>query len=188
MIKIGITGSIASGKTTASKFISRGKGPLFSADKIVKKLYSKTFFKKLLAKKLKIEFNSEFKKIIKNKILREKEILNKIEKIIHPMVRKEMFTFFKKNKNKKLLFLEIPLLIESKLMKYFDVIIFIKSKKKLRMIRFKFKNSNMKLFSILDNHQIKDVKKMKLCDHIVVNNKSLFILKKNLSNIIKSYE
>ena len=79
MIKIGITGSIASGKTTASKFISRGKGPLFSADKIVKKLYSKTFFKKLLAKKLKIEFNSEFKKIIKNKILREKEELQRQE-------------------------------------------------------------------------------------------------------------
>ena len=104
MIKIGITGSIASGKTTASKFISRGKGPLFSADKIVKKLYSKTFFKKLLAKKLKIEFNSEFKKIIKNKILREKEILNKIEKIIHPMVRKEMFTFLKRIKIKNFYF------------------------------------------------------------------------------------
>ena len=38
------------------------------------------------------------------------------------------FTF--KNKNKKILFYEIPLLIESKLMKFFDLIIFIKSKKK----------------------------------------------------------
>ena len=41
MIKIGLTGSIASGKTTASKIISKRKGPLFSADKVVKKLYSK---------------------------------------------------------------------------------------------------------------------------------------------------
>ena len=32
MIKIAITGSIASGKTTASKILSRGRGPLFSAD------------------------------------------------------------------------------------------------------------------------------------------------------------
>ena len=37
MIKIGITGSIASGKTTASKIISNQRGKLFSADKIVKK-------------------------------------------------------------------------------------------------------------------------------------------------------
>ena len=41
MIKIGITGSIASGKTTASKIISNKKGPLFSADKVVKELYKK---------------------------------------------------------------------------------------------------------------------------------------------------
>ena len=39
MIKIGITGSIASGKTTASKIISLKRGPLFSADDFVKQLY-----------------------------------------------------------------------------------------------------------------------------------------------------
>ncbi len=41
MIKIGITGSIASGKTTASKILSYKQGPLFSADEAVKKLYKK---------------------------------------------------------------------------------------------------------------------------------------------------
>ena len=46
----------------------------------------------------------------------------------------------------------------------------------------------MKLFSLLDNHQLKDTEKMKLCDHIVVNNKSLNVLNKNLLNIIKLYE
>jgi len=104
------------------------------------------------------------------------------------MVRKEMLIFLKKNKNKKLLFLEIPLLIESRLTKYFDVIIFIKSKKILRLKRYKLKKGNVKLFLLLDNHQLKDYKKMKLCDHIVVNNKSLAVLKKNLLNIIKLYE
>ena len=54
--------------------------------------------------------------------------------------------------------------------------------------RFKLKKGNIKLFSLLDNHQLKDTKKMKFCDHIVVNNKSLTILKKNLLNIIKLYE
>ena len=46
MIKIGITGSIASGKTTASKIISRRKGPLFSADQVVKQLYKKNSLEK----------------------------------------------------------------------------------------------------------------------------------------------
>ena len=36
MIKVGITGSLASGKTTASKILSKNRGPLFSADVVVK--------------------------------------------------------------------------------------------------------------------------------------------------------
>ena len=56
------------------------------------------------------------------------------------------------------------------------------------MKRYKLKKGNVKLFSILDQHQLKDTKKMKLCDHIVVNNKSLTVLKKNLFNIMKLYE
>ena len=43
MRKIGITGSLASGKTTASKILSKGKGRLFSADEVVKQLYKKKF-------------------------------------------------------------------------------------------------------------------------------------------------
>ena len=54
MKKIAITGSLASGKTTASKILSLGKGPLFSADQVVKELYSKKFFNKLIRKKFKI--------------------------------------------------------------------------------------------------------------------------------------
>ena len=46
----------------------------------------------------------------------------------------------------------------------------------------------MELFSLLNKHQLKDSKKMKFCDHIVVNNKSLSILKRKLLNIIKLYE
>ena len=188
MIKIGLTGSIASGKTTASKIISRRRGPLFSADDVVKKLYKNTNFKKVVVKKLKIKSRSDFKRKIKNIIFSKQGVLKKLEEIIHPMVRKEMLAFLKKNKNKKFLFLEIPLLIESKLTRYFDVIIFIKSKRDLRLKRFRLKKGNIKLFSLLDSHQLKDTKKMKFCDHIVVNNKSLTILKKNLLNIIKSYE
>ena len=188
MIKIGITGSIASGKTTASKIISNRRGPLFSADKVVKKLYMQNNFKKLISKKLNFQLNKDFKKEIKKKILQKKKNLRKLEKIIHPLVRKEMFIFLNKTKNKKFLFFEIPLLIESKLTKYFDVIIFIKSKNNLRLKRYISKGGSIELFSLLNKHQLKDTKKMKFCDHIVVNNKSLSILKKKLSNIIKLYE
>ena len=98
-----------------------------------------------------------------------------------------MKKFAFKNKNKKLLFYEIPLLIESKLMKHFDKIIFIKAKKKLRLERFKSKRGSKKLFEIFDNKQMKDRKKVKFCDYVVVNEKKLNFLKKNLSDIITKY-
>tara|TARA_Y100001958_G_C21156467_1_gene491381 strand:+ start:151 stop:717 length:567 start_codon:yes stop_codon:yes gene_type:complete len=188
MKKIGITGSLASGKTTASKILSFRKGPLFSADKIVKKLYKNKDFKKVLIKKLKIKNNSNLKKILRKKILSDKSYLNKLEKLIHPLVRAQMKNFIKRNKTKKFVFFEIPLLIESKLFRKFDIIIFIRAKKSLRLKRFKSKGGNKRLFDVLDKKQLSDQNKMKYCDHVVVNNKNLVILKKNLLYILSKYE
>jgi len=187
MIKIGITGSIASGKTTASKILSYKKGPLFSADKVVKSLYKKNNFKKLLAKKFNIEKKFNLKYLLKRKILNNKINIKILEKIIHPLVRKEMKKFSREQRNKKTLFYEIPLLVESKLMKYFDILIFIKAKKKVRLNRFKLKGGDEKLFNILNNKQLPDSKKIKFCDNVVVNEKNLNILKKNLLSIINIY-
>ena len=188
MIKIGITGSLASGKTTASKILSYKRGPLFSADIAVKELYKNKRFTFLISQKFKINNNNQIKKSLKKIILSNKKNIKKLEKIIHPLVRKKMKKFTSQYKNKKILFYEIPLLIESKLMKYFKVIIFIRAKKKLRLKRFKSKKGNEKLFNLLDNKQIKDKKKIKFCDHVVINEKNINILKKNLSDIIKEYE
>ena len=188
MIKIGITGSLASGKTTASKILSFRRGPLFSADKVVKKLYKNRDFKSLISKKFRIKNNSQLKESLKKLILENKENIKKLERIIHPLVRKKMKDFTTQNKKKKFLFYEIPLLIESKLMKHFNVVVFIKAKKQLRLKRFKSKIGDEKLFKLLDNKQLNDVKKIKFCDYVVVNEKNLNILKKNLSVIIKKYE
>ncbi len=186
-MKIGITGSIASGKTTVSKILSLKRGPLFSADKVIKEFYRDSNFKKKIAKELKIKNSSSFKKNIKKQILINNKNIIKLEKIIHPMVRNEMKKFTSQYKKEKFLFYEIPLLIESKLMKYFDVIIFVKAKKDIRLKRFKIKGGNKKLFNILNNKQLPDKRKVKFSDHIVVNEKNLSILKKNLLGIIQLY-
>ena len=57
MIKIGITGSLASGKSTASKILSYKRGPLFSADKAVRDIYNNSQFRSLISKKFNIIFN-----------------------------------------------------------------------------------------------------------------------------------
>ncbi|MDC0628039.1 dephospho-CoA kinase [Pelagibacteraceae bacterium] len=188
MIKIGLTGSISSGKTTAINIISKNRRLIFSADKVVKKLYSNTIFKSRIAKKFGFKRNTDFKKKLKDQILKKKINLKKLEKIIHPAVRREMIIFSKKNKNKKILFYEIPLLVENKLNNYFDVVIVLKAKKNLRLKRYKSKGGITKLFTLLNSRQLSDSKKMKFCNHIVVNNRSLSFLKAQLLNIINLYE
>ena len=188
MIKIGITGSLASGKTTASKMLSYKRGPLFSADQAVKELYQNKNFRSLIRKKFGIKNNNQIKQSVKNLILEDKKNIKRLEKIIHPLVRKKMKNFTLKYKNKKFLFYEIPLLIESKLMKNFNIIIFIKANKRIRLKRFQLKNGNKKMFNILNAKQMNDTKKIKYCDYVVVNEKNLNILKKNLLAIIDKYE
>ena len=104
MIKIGITGSLASGKTTASKILSHRRGPLFSADKIVNNLYKKNSFIKLLMKNFCIFKKSQLKNTLKNKVLQSKNNLTKLEKLIHPRVRREMKEFTTLHKKKNIIF------------------------------------------------------------------------------------
>tara|TARA_B100000989_G_scaffold295076_1_gene275356 strand:+ start:749 stop:1315 length:567 start_codon:yes stop_codon:yes gene_type:complete len=188
MIKIGITGSLASGKTTASKILSFRRGPLFSADKAVKELYKNRHFKLLVSKRFRVKNNNQLKKSLRKIILKDKNNIKKLERIIHPFVRKKMKHFTLQNKNKKLLFYEIPLLIESKLMSHFNVIIFIKAKKQLRLKRFQSRCGNKQFFNLLNDKQMSDIKKTKFCDYVVVNEKNLNILKKDLLVIIDKYE
>ena len=94
MIKIGITGSLASGKTTASKIISFRRGPLFSADKVVKELYKNKHFKSLVSRRFRIKNNSQIKKSLKKLVIKNKVDIKKLERIIHPLVRKKMKNVF----------------------------------------------------------------------------------------------
>jgi dephospho-CoA kinase len=73
-------------------------------------------------------------------------------------------------------------------MKNFNSVVFIKAKKQLRLKRFLSKSGDKKLFNLLNNKQMNDTKKIKFCDHVVVNEKNLNILKKKLSAIISKYE
>jgi len=186
MITIGITGSVASGKSTVAKLIAKKKHPLFSADRIVLDLYKDNKFIQLLIRKLKLKKKLKIKNQVRLIIKKNSKKLTILESIIHPIVRKKMKTFLKKKS--KILILEIPLLIESKLNKYFDKIIFIDAKKKNRLKRYLKRNNDKKIFEILDKRQLSPVVKKSFCDLIINNNYSLAILKKNVKKFTKNYE
>ena len=129
MIKIGILGDIGSGKS----YVAKNFGfPVFNADAEVGKLYKKDrkIFNKL--KKVLPKYIYSFpinKNEISNAILANKSNLKKVIKIIHFEIRKKMNIFLSTNRNKKIVILDIPLLLESKINKKNDILVFVESKK-----------------------------------------------------------
>ena len=129
MIRIGILGDIGSGKS----YVARNFGyPVFNADHEVAQLYqqNKKIFIRLKKSLPRYIYSFPIKKEeISNAILANKNNLNKIVKIIHTEVRKKMNLFLRKNKNEKIIVLDIPLLLENKINKKKDILVFVQSKK-----------------------------------------------------------
>ena len=130
MIRIAVLGDIGSGKSYVAKQFGY---PVFNADVEVSKLYKKSrkCYKKLKKTLPKYIISFPIKKIeISKAIMGDQHNLKKINKIVHPEVRFKMNNFIKKNKSKKIVILDIPLLIENKINKKNDILIFIDAKKK----------------------------------------------------------
>ena len=179
MIRIGILGNIGSGKSYVAKSF---RYPVFNADLEVSKLYKNN--KKIFLKLNKIlpNYIHSFpinKNEMSKAILANKSNLNKIVKVVHKEVRKRMNVFMKKNKNKRIVILDIPLLLENKLNNKKDILVFVESKKKDILKRLKKEKTIIKNF----------IKNLKIFNyHPVIKRKNLNLLLKMILqiNLLKS--
>ena len=186
MIKIGILGDIGSGKSYVAKQFGC---PVFDADAEVTKIYkkNKNCFNKLKNKLPKYIYSFPIKKKeIGKAIIENQNNLKKIIKIVHPIVRTNMNKFIKKNKKKKMVVLDIPLLLENKINKKNYVLVFVDAKKKEIKKRLKKRsNYNEKIFNKLKKIQLPlEIKKRK-SKFLIKNNFKSFYIKKNVK-ILKS--
>ena len=185
MRRIGILGDIGSGKT----YVANSFGyPVFNADQEVGKIYKKNKKVFLKLKKILPKYIYSYpinKHEITKAILSKKNNLKKIVKIVHFEVRKKMNLFLKKNKNKKFVILDIPLLLENKLDKKRDILIFIDANKDniLKKLK-KRKNFNLKLFYKFKKIQLPLTYKKQKSDFIVKNNFSKKGIKKDINKIL----
>tara|TARA_Y100001935_G_scaffold90731_1_gene75309 strand:+ start:179 stop:766 length:588 start_codon:yes stop_codon:yes gene_type:complete len=186
MIRVGVMGGIGSGKSFIAKLFNC---PVFNADREVNRIYrkDKNCFVKL-KKKLPnfIKFFPVKKKQLVNAIKDDKKNLAKISSIVHPIVRKDMKVFLKKNKKNKMVVLDIPLLIENKLNKKDDILLFIDSKKNEILKRLKKRaNFDAKVLKSLKENQMILLKKRKLANYVVDNNFTKTIMKKKINSLKK---
>ena len=112
--------------------------------------------------------------------------LNIINKTVHPIVRKKLKKFFVKNNNKKMVIIDIPLLLENKLNSKNYILIFIEAKRKIINKKLKQrKNYNFDLIKKLKKIQYSPQTKKKLSNYIIRNNFRKEIVKKRVIIIKK---
>ena len=188
MIRVGILGEIGSGKS----YVSNKFGyPVFNADFEVSKLYKKdkkTFYK--LNKELP-KYISSFpidKNEISNAILSSNSNFRKILKIVHKEIKKKLCSFLKKNKNKnkKIVILDIPLILENKISNKKDVLVFVDSpKKEIRKRLKKRPNYNNKLLKKFKKIQFTPVYKKRKAQFIIKNKFTKKSVSIGVKNILK---
>jgi dephospho-CoA kinase len=186
MIKIGILGDIGSGKSYVAKNF---RHLVFNADVEVSRLYKKDrrVFNKLKKTLPKFIFSFPIdKNEISKAILSNKSNLKKIVTIVHLEIRKKLYLFLKKNTNKKIVILDIPLLLENKLNKKNDILVFVQSKKTDILKRLKKrKNYNPNLLEKFRKIQLPLDYKKKKSQFIIKNDFTNKSVNKSIKKILK---
>jgi len=186
MIRIAVLGDIGSGKSYVAKQFGY---PVFNADTEVAKLYRKSrrCYNKLKKALPGYIVSFPVKKIeISKAIIADQHNLKKIIKIVHPEVRSNMNNFIKKNKNKKVVVLDIPLLMENKMNKKNDILIFVDAKKKEINKRLKKRsNINSKIVEKFKKLQLPVEFKKQQSDFIIKNNFRNNSIKKNVKKVLE---
>tara|TARA_Y100000590_G_scaffold198948_1_gene225925 strand:+ start:3442 stop:4020 length:579 start_codon:yes stop_codon:yes gene_type:complete len=186
MIRIAVVGDIGSGKSHIAKQFGF---PVFNADLEVAKLYNKNkkCYNKL--KKALPNYITKFpidKKKLTEAIEDNQKNIKKIIKIVHPEVRSAMKIFIKKNKKKKFIILDIPLILENKINKKNDILIFVDAEKKEinKRLRKRFKN-NKNIIKKFRKLQLPIEFKKKISDFSIKNNFNNNSTKKNVKKVLK---
>jgi len=168
MIIIGITGSIGMGKSNIALILKFFGIPIHDSDKSVKELLKEDFIigvikkkwpKCIIHNKKKDNINKEeLSKIIFDKNNERKEL----ENLLHPHVVKKRNNFIKKNKNKNIIGIDVPLLYETKTDKICHYIFLASATKEIQQKRvLKRSNMNIERFNKINNSQLSNFEKKK---------------------------
>ena len=186
MIRIGILGDIGSGKS----FVAKNFGyPVFNADYEVSKLYEKNKNVYQKFKKILPEYIYEFpidKIQLSKAILANNSNLKKIIKIVHKEIRNKLQSFLIKNKKKRFVILDIPLLLENKINKKKDILVYVESAKIdiLRNLK-KRKNFNVKILNKFKKIQLPLAYKKRNSTFIIKNKFTQKSVKDGVNKILK---
>ena len=137
MYKIGITGSIGTGKTTIANIFGLFNIPIFDADREIKKILKKKEIKQKLKDKWPLIVKKDYiDKLKLREIIFSNEIeKKKLENILYPYLQIESKKFETDNYKKNVLVYDVPLIYETKSENKYDLIILANCSRKVQKER-----------------------------------------------------
>ena len=187
MVRVGILGSVGSGKTFIANIFKELSFNIFSADNEVVNIYKNNkIVNKKIAKffKLKLYKGKINKQDLRDSLKKNPKKFKFLNKTIHPIVRKRLAIFLSRFKKNKLVVLDIPLLVENKMLNFVDILVLVKTKSNFFLNRIKKrKNLDKQFLNILKKQQVSEKIKETYTDFIIYNS-SKNKVKLQVKNII----
>ena len=187
MVRVGILGSVGSGKSFVANIFKELGFNIFSADNEVANIYkNNNIVNKKISKffKLKIYNGKINKQELRDSLKKNPNKFRFLNKIIHPIVRKKLVLFLSRFKKKKLVVLDVPLLVENRMFNFVDILILVKTRSRSFLSRIKKrKNLDKQFLNILKKQQANEKIKDNYADFIIYNS-SKNKVKLQVKNII----
>lgn len=186
MLKYAIVGNIASGKSTVEEILKNKGYKVYDTDVIAHNILDNSTKIREIFKNYDVFTDNKIdRKKLAKLVFGNKNLLKKLESVIHPEVKEEILKIFKQDFD--IVFISVPQLFEAGFEDLFDKIIFITAKKEIRFKRL-IKRNNYTEEEALQRieAQVSDEYKLKKCDFVIENNGSEDDLKQQVNNIILS--
>lgn len=186
MIKIAITGNIASGKSAVEKLLSAKGFTVYDTDKIAHEILENSNEVRLAFKDFDILTNDKIdRKKLGDIVFSNKNLLQKLEAIIHPLVKDKLLKIFEKDDF--IVFVSVPQLFEAGFETLFDKIVFITAPEETRIERLMQRN-NLTREDALKRiaAQEKDETKIPKCNFVIQNNADLTNLERQVNGLLAS--
>ena len=190
MYKIGITGSIGTGKTTIANIFALFKIPIFDADREIKKILKKKEIRQKLKKiwPLIVKKDQIDKLKLRKIIFSNNTEKNKLEKLLYPYLEIQLKMFEAANDKKKILVYDVPLIYETKTEKRYNKILLAHCNSKIQRERVLARDKiSVSLFDKITASQLSFDDKIKFKPQVIITKNKLFVLIKVCLVLIKIF-
>lgn len=187
---IGLTGGIATGKTTAINYIKQKNIKVIDSDLIVKELWRNNL--ELNQKAIEL-FNLKSlemvdKKELKQLVFNDQDKLKLLNNLVHPYVLREIERLVNLYRDEKYIIIDMPLLFEIKYEKVdFKVLLYTTENQQITRL-IKRDNISIEQAQLIISKQMKSNLKLLMADYVIYNNGSIEELYKNIDIFLKEWE